>query len=39
MALEDMFKGGNLVTGLAIGVGTALLAGGNYMRIFNVAVA
>lgn len=27
MALfEDMFKGGNIVTGLAIGVGTALLA-------------
>lgn len=26
MALEDIFKGGNIVTGLAIGVGTAVLA-------------
>lgn len=26
MALEDFFKGGNVVTGLAIGVGTAVLA-------------
>lgn len=26
MALEDIFKGGNIVTGLAIGLGTAVLA-------------
>ncbi|HYZ21295.1 MAG TPA: DUF5132 domain-containing protein [Rhodopila sp.] len=26
MALEDIFKGGNLVTGLAIGVGSAIVA-------------
>jgi len=26
MAIEDMFKGGNLVAGLAIGLGTAILA-------------
>lgn len=26
MALEDMFKGSNIVTGLAIAVGTAVLA-------------
>src|SRR5574340_1202603 len=28
MAIEDMFKGGNLVAGLAIGLGTAILAPG-----------
>jgi hypothetical protein len=26
MALEDLFKGGNIVTGLAIGVGATILA-------------
>lgn len=26
MAFEDLFKGGNIVTGLAIGIGTAVLA-------------
>lgn len=26
MALEDIFKGGNIVTGLAIGVGSAIVA-------------
>jgi len=26
MALEDVFKGGNIVTGLAIGVGATILA-------------
>lgn len=25
MALEDMFKGGNILTGLAVGIGTAVL--------------
>ncbi|MBV8912784.1 MAG: DUF5132 domain-containing protein [Acetobacteraceae bacterium] len=25
MAIEDIFKGGNIVTGLAIGIGTAVL--------------
>ncbi len=25
MALEDMFKGGNIITGLAVGIGTAVL--------------
>ena len=25
MALEDVFKGGNIITGLAIGLGTAVL--------------
>jgi hypothetical protein len=26
MALEDIFKGGNIVTGLAIGIGAAVIA-------------
>ncbi len=26
MALEDLFKGGNIVTGLAIGIGAAVVA-------------